>query len=189
MKFIVQDDELVRCREAVSFQTPRHSLESVNFFLDFLRSPGGDATAKKRVLLVRGPRAARRMSNLADVEDVCRQHGFETVQPDALPLHEQMRLFSRVRYLVAEHGAGLTNMAFRRGAPLSVLEIFSSWTYTYLGGLIGHPPPHYFWLAHMLGFQYDAMAGRSTADVGSDGAFVVDATRLDEKLSRMLRGQ
>ena len=190
MNVIVQDEEeFVHCQEAVYFQTPRHSLESVNFFLDLLGAPGGRTSATKRVLVIRGERAARRISNLTEVEAVCRQYGFEAVRPDTLPLREQTRLFSQVRYLVAEHGAGLTNMAFRRGAPLGVLEIFSGWTYTYPGGLIGHPPPHYFWLAHMLGFQYEAMAGSGTPGDALNKTFAVDPARLEEKLSNLLRGR
>jgi hypothetical protein len=188
MKVIVQGDELVRYREAVYFQTPRHSLDSVSFFLGLLGAPGGDVSATKRVFVTRSERATRRISNLAEVEAVCRQHGFETVQPDTLPLREQMKLFSRVRYLVAEHGAGVTNIAFRRGAPLGVLEIFPGWTYAHVGGHIGHPPPHYFWLAHMLGFQYDAIAGGATPVAGSNGLYAVDPTLLEQKLTHLLRG-
>lgn len=189
MKVIVQGDELVRYREAVYFQTPRHSLDSVSFFLDLLGARAGDQTATKRVFVTRSERATRRISNLPEVESVCRQHGFETVQPDILPLREQMKLFSQVRYLVAEHGAGLTNMAFRRGAPLGVLEIFPGWTYAHLRGHIGHPPPHYFWLAHMLGFQYDAIAGDASPVAGSNGLFAVDPTLLDRRLTDLLRGR
>ena len=188
MKLIVQDDELVRYREAIYFQTPRHSLDSVTFFLNCLGASGGDASATKRVFVIRGERSARRISNLAEVETVCRQNGFETVQPDTLPLRQQMELFSQVRYLVAEHGAGLTNMAFRRGAPLGVLEIFPGWTYAHPGGLVGHPPPHYFWLAQALGFDYDAIAGRGMPAAGSNGMFAVEPALLDEKISKLLRG-
>lgn len=188
MKLIVQDDELVRYREAIYFQTPRHSLDSVNFFLDWLGAPRGDACATKRVFVIRGEGASRRISNLADVEAVCRQNGFETVQPETLSFREQMKLFSRVRYLVAEHGAGLTNMAFRRGAPLAVLEIFPRWAYAHPGGLVGHPPPHYFWLAHALGFQYDALAGHGSANGGPGRTFAVEPTLLEQKLSNLLVG-
>lgn len=186
MKLIIQDDELVRYREAIFFQTPRHSLDSVNFFLDFLGAPGGHRYSTKRVFLKRGEGASRRISNIAEVETVCRRNGFEIVQPDTLPFHEQMNLFARVRYLVAEHGAGLTNIAFRRGAPLGLLEIFPGWSYIHGGWLTGHPPPHYFWLAHALGFQYDAMAGHGTAAGLPAGTFHVDPNVLEQKIYKLL---
>jgi hypothetical protein len=182
---IVQDNELVRYREAICFETPRHSLESIDFFLKYLGSTGGRASAKRRILLVRGREARRPMRNFPEIQAVCERYGFETIRPDNLSIRDQAKVFSEVRYLVAEHGAGLANIAFRRGAPLSLLEIFPTWRYVHPGGLIGHPPPHYFWLARSLGFEYDALAGRTMAD-DEVGAFSVDPRRLDEKLSRML---
>ena len=126
------------------------------------------------------------MTNFAEVEAVCRQNGFETIHPDTLSLREQIEIFSQVRYLVAEHGAGLTNMAFRRGAPLAVLEIFPSWVYTHPRGLVGSPPPHYFWLAHALGFQYDAIAGDDTAAGHAGMSFRVDPDLLGQRLAAAL---
>ena len=186
MKLIVQDDELLRFRDILYFQTPRHSLDSVNFFVDWLNAPAARTSATKRVLLARGGRAGRPMTNFAEVEAVCRQNGFETIHPDTLSLREQIELFSQVRYLVAEHGAGLTNMAFRRRAPLTVLEIFPAWAYTHPGGLVGPPPPHYFWLAQALGFQYDAIAG-GAMDAGHPGmSFCVDPVLLEQRLAAAL---
>ena len=183
---IVQGRELIRFREAICFETPRHCINSIRFFLSYLRSEGGRASDNRRVLLARGRSAARRMLNFAEVQAVCERYGFETVRPESLPIHDQTRVFSEVRYLVAEHGAGLTNIAFRHGAPLSLLEIFPAWAYVHPGGVIGHAPPHYFWLARSLGFDYDALAGRGAP--GKDAAgFSVDLCLLEEKLCQMLR--
>jgi hypothetical protein len=182
---IVQDNELVRYREAICFETPRHSLESVDFFLQWLGATGGTTSANRRVLLARGSRLTRPMRNFSEIQAVCQRYGFETIHPGNLSLREQAKVFSEVRYLVAEHGAGLTNIAFRRDAPLSLLEIFPGWTYVHPGGFIGHPPPHYFWLACALGFEYEAVAGRTAPD-GDAGAFLIDARLLEEKVVRML---
>jgi capsular polysaccharide biosynthesis protein len=57
------------------------------------------------------------------VAAVCHRFGFEVRTTDDLPLDAEIELFATTRVLAAVQGSGLFNMAFRKGAPLSVLEI------------------------------------------------------------------
>jgi capsular polysaccharide biosynthesis protein len=50
--------------------------------------------------------------NEAEVLEVLQRLGFLTVYPEEMSLGEQVQLFSRTRYLVSNHGAGLANMLF-----------------------------------------------------------------------------
>ncbi len=54
-----------------------------------------------------------------------RDVGFETVDTGTMPLRDQIELFRQTEVLVAVHGAGLTNMMFRAGRPMTVIELCS----------------------------------------------------------------
>ena len=51
-----------------------------------------------------------------------RKFGFETVCAEDLSFEQQVQLCSRARYVVSNHGAGLTNVLFMKSAG-SVLEL------------------------------------------------------------------
>jgi hypothetical protein len=183
-RFVVQEDDLVRCREVIHFETPRHSIKNIDFVLRCLGVPGGKP-GNKRVFLSRRRESRRSIENSADIEELCRTWGFEVVDTENLPLAEQIKLFSQVRYLVGVHGAGLANIMFRRGAELSLLEIFPSTTYI-KGGRVYPPAVHYFWLAHACGFRYEAIFGSPKAPGDFTSPFHVDPGALDMRIRRML---
>lgn len=45
------------------------------------------------------------------------------VDPQEMSIADQIRLFSEAECVVSPHGAALTNVIFRRGAPLTAIEI------------------------------------------------------------------
>jgi hypothetical protein len=183
-RLVVQDDQILRCRDVIHFETPRHSIDNVDFVLRTLAAPGGRSSGNKRVFLSRLPGSRRRISNLAEIESVCRQRGFEVVEAERMSVADQIELFSNVRYLVAVHGAGLTNIMFRRGAALSLVEIFPGTTFPPLERAL--PPPHYFWLSHACGFHYDALFAKAHGAAAFASDFEVDPVQLDKKIEQML---
>jgi hypothetical protein len=184
-RLLIQDDEMVCSREVIHFETPRHSIEAVDFVLSCLGADGGQISGNKRVFLSRLRGSRRTIANLGDIEEVCRRWGFEVVEAEGMSVAEQIKLFSQVRHLVAIHGAGLTNIMFRRGAKLSLLEIFPATTYLARGR--AYPPPaHYFWLSHACGFHYEAMFGESSTQGDFQSAFEVDPEALEMKIKGML---
>jgi capsular polysaccharide biosynthesis protein len=86
---------------------------------------------------------------MGEVRQILERYNFEVYDAERLSLAEQMQLFSESRYIVGLHGAGLTNIIFRRDEELSLLEIFPP----------NNIPPHYYWLASIYGHKYDAIAG------------------------------
>jgi hypothetical protein len=184
-RLLVQDDETIRCHEVLHFETPRHSIESVDFVLRCLGARGGQSGGNKRVFLSRLRGSRRTIANLEDVEELCRHWGFEIVEAENMSLADQISLFSQVRYLVAIHGAGLANIMFRRGAKLSLVEIFPTTTYL-ARGHVYPPPAHYFWLSYACGFRYEAMFGEPRGQVDFESAFGVDPAMLERKIKEIL---
>ncbi|MGE0723153.1 MAG: DUF563 domain-containing protein [Alphaproteobacteria bacterium] len=70
------------------------------------------AAARRRLFLRRGTVARRRLSNEEAVAARLAAAGFETVDPGALALESQMRLFAEAAIVVGTHGAALANVAF-----------------------------------------------------------------------------
>ena len=73
------------------------------------------------------------------------------------------------------HGAGLTNLMFRRGQRTRVGEIVME----------HHIAPEYYVLSRHFGFGYQAMLG-TLVDGGSEPRCRVDPQRLDEFLAALL---
>jgi capsular polysaccharide biosynthesis protein len=51
--------------------------------------------------------------------------GFTAIDPGTLPLSAQIACFSRASIVVGPHGAGLTNILFRYGAPMALVEMIN----------------------------------------------------------------
>lgn len=111
--------EVLRCRKVVM---PSHVAPTGNYNDDIIRRVrdlmvqalgSADYTGKgERVYISRARASKRKITNEAEVLDVLQHRGFLTVYPEEMSLEEQVKLFSRTRYLVSNHGAGLANMLF-----------------------------------------------------------------------------
>jgi len=180
-RLIVQGGEYIQADEVVVFSTARSNRQNIDFVLERLNAPNGDAQRARRIFLSREEASGRTISNRRDVIAVCQEFGFEIVTTERMTVADQMRLFAEVGYLVAIHGAGLINMMFRRGASLRILEIFPpserlSW---------GTTPPHYCFMAQALGFAYDALIAKETRDGDYRTAFWVDPAILRARIQAM----
>jgi capsular polysaccharide biosynthesis protein len=75
-----------------------------------------------RVYISRGKAPIRRIKNEEEVIDVLREFDFQIAYFEDYSLEQQVGIVSRARYLVSNHGAGLTNMLFM-AAGNNVLEL------------------------------------------------------------------
>jgi capsular polysaccharide biosynthesis protein len=98
------------------------------------------------------------------------------IDPAQIPFWEQVETFARASHVVAVHGAALTNLIFRKNAPLSLLEIAP-------GQL---PLPYYFYLCRKYGFEYRLMIGDSAESYPWRSPFRVDADALAAHIEDML---
>jgi len=123
----VGPDEFVECR---SLLMPSHTAPSGHFkdeairgVRDVLLSAYGDARgSQERIYISRQRAAKRRIVNEDEVTTVLRRFGFETIYAEELSFEQQVQTCSRARYIVSNHGAGLTNTLFMQKGG-SVLEL------------------------------------------------------------------
>jgi capsular polysaccharide biosynthesis protein len=115
----VKPDEVLLCR---TLFMPTHTAPSGHYsheliagVRDQLLQTFGDTTdarPSERVYISRGRARKRRIVNETAVADLLSEFGFQVVYAEELTFEQQVRLCSRTRYLVSNHGAGLTNMLF-----------------------------------------------------------------------------
>ena len=112
-------NEVLRCRRLFM---PTHTAPSGHYNEEIIRGVRGlllqaygDATyrgAGERIYISRGRAPKRRILNEAAVDDVLREFAFQTIYAEDHSFAQQVEICSRARYLVSNHGAGMTNMMF-----------------------------------------------------------------------------
>jgi capsular polysaccharide biosynthesis protein len=125
----IQAEEVVQCRSLVM---PTHTAPSGHFKDEVIRGVRaklleafGDADyrgAGERVYISRRAAGRRRIANEEEILPVLQKFGFQVMWAEELAFAEQVKLASRARFLVSNHGAGLTNMLFMLEGG-SVLEL------------------------------------------------------------------
>jgi len=122
-------NEVALCRQLM---VPTHTAPSGHFnedviqgVRDLLVNAYGEKKGTEtdsRIYLSRGRAKRRTIVNEGEVLSVLGEFGFRAVYAEALSFAEQVNVFSRARFLVSNHGAGLTNMLFMSPGS-SVLEL------------------------------------------------------------------
>ncbi len=129
-----------------------------DYFLDRLDDRGPGA-GNRRVLLVRAPSRGRSLTNGDEVQAVCRARGFEVVDTDGWTLDDQIELFRDVSLVVGVHGAGLSNVAFRRGGALRLLELIPPGPFPLSFNAEHETESDYESLCRYFGFDYSSLIG------------------------------
>jgi len=180
-RWIVQEPgTMLRCRRLFVARTGPFSRAGIEYTQRALGVPASDAHDAERIFVDRGSRGTRDIVNRSDVESVCRRFGFSIVDPGGMTLTEQMERFSRAEFVIGVHGAGLTNIIFRRDAPLHLLEIFP--------GPPARNAAHYFFICRTHGHGYTALLGESTEAYPWPGRFTLDPHKLETAIDAMLSG-
>ena len=118
IKFI-GNNQVFRCRKLL---VPSHTAPSGNYnesVIGLLRQLYTDyygkmqnVSSSDKVYISRGKARARRVINEKEVVAVLNEHGFCVVHFEDYPFEQQVKIILNARYVVANHGAGLTNMLF-----------------------------------------------------------------------------
>lgn len=124
------------------------------------------------IYLRRGPEARRPLFQENCLERALLQRGFVVIDLEAISLPECISTFAKARWVVAPHGAALTNLVFSKPGT-RVLELL--------------PGPlekfgHYSLMAAALGLSHSHMIGEHLAG----GGFLVDQQRLLNWLDQAL---
>lgn len=126
-----------------------------------------------KIFLIR--KGYRSATNLNELIAIAVSHGFEPIQTDDMSLANQIELFSNTRWLIGFHGAGLTNMIFRKDQKMSVLELFPK----------NKTPLHYWHLSIDFGFNYTYLIGEDYVSKKSE-QYHVDPSQFNQSIQRML---
>jgi capsular polysaccharide biosynthesis protein len=136
------------------------------------------AAADALVYISRGAATRRRIVNEPEVVDALGALGFRVVRCEELSWAEQVRLASRARCLVSNHGAGLTNMLFMPAGG-AVLELRHQ-----------HDRVQncYFTLASAVGldYSYQTCAPENPGEAAHTANLRVDVARLTAEVRAML---
>ena len=110
---------------------------------------------KKRVFLTRQHESCRRIINFNCIEPILKKYDFQIVNTEGLSVLDQVQLFHKMKFLIAPHGAGLTNMIFSES--LSIIELI---------GNVDAPDDFqwycaYYSMSQALGHQYAYFVGET----------------------------
>ncbi|HEX6044433.1 MAG TPA: glycosyltransferase family 61 protein [Pyrinomonadaceae bacterium] len=123
----IDENEFVECRNLIM---PSHTAPPGHYHAEAIRgvrntvlAAYGDRISEgDRVYISRERAGKRRIVNEDEILPILSSFGFQTVRTEELSFEQQVRVCSRARYVVSNHGAGLTNMLFMRDGG-SVLEL------------------------------------------------------------------
>lgn len=139
-----------------------------------IMSPPFVAEPQRRIYLYRAGNFGRTVNNMEEIKPVLEKYGFELVDTGNMTVDEQMDLFANTRYLVAIHGAGITNILFCNPDKFSLLEI-----------LPGREKLNstFYWMAVAMHHKYDALL---TADMDADKRFRLEPDVLEKHIKRLV---
>ncbi len=130
----------------------------------------------RKVFLNRKPQFQRRLLNNDVIEQYLVEKGFEVVYAEDLTYAQQVALFTEVKYFIAAHGAGITNLLYSDLSQVHVMELFSE-------SLLN---PHFYWFLEGAKVKYyDAVVG-SRLDMNWN--YNIDETLFKERVVAMLEG-
>jgi hypothetical protein len=115
-------DEIVSC---ANLRIPTHTAPTGNYnetairgvreiYTNFYKGNSANCNNLEKIYISRGKAEKRKVSNEADCIAVVKEFGFKTVYLEEYSFQEQVEIMLNARYLISNHGAGLTNMIFMR---------------------------------------------------------------------------
>lgn len=122
------------------------SLEACLFIRSLFREDKSNLAPFRRLYIQR--KKGRTITNEKELSNFLSANGFEIVQSENMSVAQQAHLFSEAKFVVAPHGAGLTNLVFCE-PETKVIDIFSpQWV-----------NPCYWILSSHLQLQYAYLMG------------------------------
>lgn len=146
--------------------------DKINKIIDPLTSQALEDNPRK-IFITRSIEAGRTIMNLDEVMSVLNDFGFECIDCSELTLRNQIQKFATASHVIGIHGAGLTNILFRLGKPLIILEIFPNDELR---------PEHYKNISKKYGFNYNELSGYQKDEKNN---FRLDVTKLRSKLEEI----
>jgi capsular polysaccharide biosynthesis protein len=179
----IERDEVLECR---SLWLPSHTAPPGHFKDEAIRGVrnvllaayGSTGAEGERLYITRSKAPKRRIVNEAEITPILNTFGFQTINTEDCSFADQVQICSRARYIVSNHGAGLTNTLFMRDGG-SILEL------RHQSDCINNC---YFTLASALDFNYfyqTCLAQNPSADP-HEADLLVDPGELERNLTLLL---
>jgi hypothetical protein len=127
------------------------------------------------IYLTRGKSSGRKVLNESELICVLKKYGFKVVDTNGKHILDQATIFKNARYVVAPHGAGLTNILFRGSNPLSILELHPIHEYT-----------DFKRMCDCFGHQWHSLMGRVVPGDVRHADFTINVSDFETKLAELL---
>jgi hypothetical protein len=167
LNWYVQGEEWVKTCHVIFCKPYTHTKHYLSELVSLLRP--NPPVGSGRIFLTRPSGSFRYIENENEILEILNHYGFQKLDTTNLDLTQQIEIFSSASDLVSVHGAGITNIIFREGATMRILELFHKNEYL---------PFHYVMLANIFGYKYNAIRGEK-GKKSSDGGFYVDPWKLE----------
>jgi hypothetical protein len=170
--WIIQDREYIKVDKLISVRAHELTEKGILRNLKLLNIDLTAPRENRKILLVRPPNSQRNISNRDDIIEICLALGFECIDCSQLSLSAQIDVFANARYIIGEHGAAFSNVIYRYGKLLDIMEIF--------------PPEHistcYFVMSQCLGFNHQV----HRCQIGSKESYTIEITKFEQDLKQLL---
>jgi len=144
------------------------------------RVPDGAMPGPRSIYVSREGARHRRLRNEQEVQALVAARGFAVVQPETLPVADQVRLFRGAEIVLGVHGSALANAAFMRpgGALLEVAPSRQATPPVLHNGVFAS-------LAGIVGLRYGLLSAPSASVDEETHDFTVPLDWLEQLLERM----
>ncbi|MBX2917503.1 MAG: glycosyltransferase family 61 protein [Cyclobacteriaceae bacterium] len=166
LNWYVQDNEWVETDHAIFCKPYTHTKRYLEELAAIMKPTNG---SQNRILLVRKKSSLRFIENEDEIVEILERYGFFKTDTSGMTLQQQVEVFSNAAHVVAVHGAGITNIIFKKG-ELKLLELFHHNEYL---------PFHYIMLARIFGFEYAALRGEK-GKRANEGGFYLNPKALED---------
>jgi hypothetical protein len=172
LSWIVQNKEYIKVDNLISIRSHELTKQGILRNLRLLNIDIASSSENKRIFLGRLPPYKRNLSNREKIIKLCLNLGLEYINCDTLSLEEQINTFANASYIVGEQGSAFSNIIYRYGQPLNVMEIL--------------PPEHIstcmFVISKHLGFNHHFYR----SNIGSKQNYSVEVNEFEQKLKQFL---
>ncbi len=179
--FLPRKSNIKVCEAAILPSYKTHP-DLLNELRDILTKDVNDTNFGEKIYISREEQALRFVENEEEVKALLEKYGFKKIIAEKFSYQQQVEIFSKAKYVVSPHGAGLTNMLFMPENSV-ILEMASDpypeklvTDYYKLSSMIGHK---YF-------YQYCKTGPNSKTHDFHHGSLLVDLNILEKNLKLML---
>ncbi len=176
LNWIIQDNSYIYAERVIYLKTNQSYKKRIDLITDLMDVPDCPTTCHNRTFLTRLGNSSRKITNETEVEKYLTKHGFDIVDTQGMSIRQQIDIFSKTGMLIGIHGAGMTNIIFRRNNSMKVLELHPASLRNKDHEKIGKE----------FGYSWDTLAGKPVSKDIKKTDFHVPIDDLSRKVDLLL---